>query len=100
MTAPESGRPTLVALRKRVAELASDEGEFSLVCGRTGERPVPIAGKRFDDRADAREAIRVAELYRLTLRQYDPQVPYHDLIARQATERPKRPRERATRTEG
>jgi hypothetical protein len=71
---------TLVGLRERVEALASVGGEYYLVCGRTGERPVPAAGLRFADRETARSAARAVERYRTALRRYDPQFPYHDVI--------------------
>jgi hypothetical protein len=73
---------TLVDLREHIEALASADGEYSVVCGRTGDRPVPISGLRFDERATARSAVRAAEQYRTALRRYDPQVPYYDLIVR------------------
>jgi hypothetical protein len=71
---------TLVDLREHVEALASADGEYYVVCGRTGDRPIPISGLRFDRRATARSAARAAEQYRTALRRYDPQVPYYDLI--------------------
>ena len=71
---------TLVDLREHMEALASAAGEYFVVCGRTGDRPVPISGLRFDERATARSAARAAEQYRTALRRYDPQVPYYDLI--------------------
>jgi hypothetical protein len=71
---------TLVGLRERVEALASVEGEYYLVCGRTGDRPVPAAGLRFADREAARNAAGAVERYRAALRRYDPQFPYHDVI--------------------
>ena len=71
---------TLVRIREHVEKLASDDGEYYVVCGRTGDRPVPAIGKRFDGRATARNAVRATEQYRTALRRYDPHVPYYDLI--------------------
>ncbi|ESP89977.1 DUF7551 domain-containing protein [Candidatus Halobonum tyrrellensis] len=71
---------TLTEIREHIESLASDDGSFYLVCGRTGERPVPAAGERFDGRATARAALRATEQYRTALRRYDPQLPYYDLI--------------------
>jgi hypothetical protein len=71
---------TLVEIREHVESLASEDGEYYVVCGRTGERPVPVAGKRFDGRAIARSAARATEQYRTALRRYDPHVPCYDLI--------------------
>jgi len=78
--------PTLVEIREHIETLASEDGEYYIVCGRTGDRPVPAAGKRFADRATARSAARATEQYRTALRRYDPQVPYYDLIVCQDTE--------------
>lgn len=75
----------LVELRERIKALASEDGEYAIVCGRTGERPVPAAGRRFDSRTRARRAARATEQYRATLRRYDPRLPYYDLIVCEAT---------------
>jgi hypothetical protein len=71
---------TLTDLRARIDALASDDGAYYLVCGRTGDRPVPAAGARFSDRESARTAARTVEQYRAHLRRYDPRYPYHDVI--------------------
>jgi hypothetical protein len=78
---------TLVEIRERIGALASDDGDYYVVCGRTGDRPVPAAGKRFEGRATARSAARATEQYRSALRRYDPQVPYYDLIVCRDAER-------------
>jgi hypothetical protein len=77
---------TLVDLRTHVEALASDEGTYYVVCGRTGDRPIPAAGKRFEGRATAESAARATEQYRTALRRYDPQLPYYDLIVCQETD--------------
>jgi hypothetical protein len=76
---------TLADLRGHVESLSSDDGAFFLVCARTGDRPVPAAGRRFDGRATARSAARAVERYRSTLRRYDPRVPHYDVIVCQDT---------------
>lgn len=76
---------TLREIRRHVDALASDGGEYYVACARTGDRPIPVAGRRFDDRALAEIAARTAREYRAALRRYDPQLPYHDLIVREAT---------------
>jgi len=98
VTVSRMTRATLAELRSRVEALASDDGEYYLVCGRTGERPVPVAELRFDDRVAAREAARAAKRYRNALRRYDPRVPRYDLIACQAPERPSVVDRRTNRT--
>lgn len=73
-------RTPLSDLREHVECLASETGEYAVVCARTGERPVPVADHRFDSRAVARDAARTAERYRARLRRYDPRVAVHDLV--------------------
>lgn len=75
---------TLREIRRRVDALAAADGAYYVVCGRTGERPVPVAGKRFADRPTAESALRAATQYRATLRDYDPRLPYYDLIVCEA----------------
>lgn len=77
---PDVVGATLVEIREHIETLASADGQYYVRCGRTGDRPVPALGKRFDDRAIAREAARAVEQYRSTLRQYDPRVPYYDVV--------------------
>ncbi|MFC7203302.1 hypothetical protein ACFQJC_07225 [Haloferax namakaokahaiae] len=71
---------TLIQIRTHIETLADEDGPYCLVCGRTGERPVPVAGLRFADRPTAQRAAGAAEQYRTALRRYDPQLPYYDLI--------------------
>jgi hypothetical protein len=71
---------TLTELRDRIESLASDAGNYYLVCARTGDRPVPAEHLYFDGRRTARTAARATEQYRETLRRYDPQMPYYDVI--------------------
>lgn len=71
---------TLCDIREYIEALASDDGEFYIVCGRYGDRPVPAGGLRFDSRATARAGARAVRRYRERLRGYDPKLPYYDLI--------------------
>jgi hypothetical protein len=71
---------TLTELRDRIESLSSDSGRYYLRCGRTGDRPVPAESLYFESRAAARTAGRATVQYRETLRRYDPQVPYYDVI--------------------
>ncbi len=74
---------TLVEIREHIEALASDDGDYYLACARTGERPVPAAGMRFDGRAAARNAAQATEHYRAALRRYDPRLPCYDVIVRE-----------------
>jgi len=74
---------TLREIRRSIERLASDNGEYDVVCARSGEQPVPVAGRRFATRPDAADAARATEQYRAALRRYDPQLPFYDPIVRQ-----------------
>jgi len=76
--------PTLLDIRDHIESLAAADGRYYVVCGRTGDRPVPAAGQRFPDRATARAAARATEQYRAALRRYDPQVRHHDPVVCEA----------------
>lgn len=71
-------RTTLSAIRGRIEELATADGEFVVVCGRTGQQPVPVDGLAFPDRNSAAEAAQTAMSYRALLSDYDPQAPIYD----------------------
>ncbi|MBV0923944.1 hypothetical protein KTS45_06980 [Halomicroarcula limicola] len=77
---------TLAELRDRIETLASSDGEYYLVCARTGDRPVPAAEARFDSRSTAQRAARATERYRRALRRYDPRLPHYDVVVCQAVE--------------
>ena len=53
--------PTLIDIREHIEGLAVKGGQYYVVCGRTGYRPVPAAGNRFQDRAPARVDARATE---------------------------------------
>lgn len=74
---------TLLEIGDHIESLASETGDYSLVCARYGDRPVPAAGLRFESRPVARAAARATEQYRDALRRYDPRLPYYDVIVRQ-----------------
>ncbi|WP_436926919.1 DUF7551 domain-containing protein [Halosimplex amylolyticum] len=82
---------TLTDIRERIEALASEDGTYYVVCGRTGERPVPAAGLWFDTRTVARAAVHATEQYRSALRRYDPRTPRYDLIVCEAGDSPARP---------
>jgi hypothetical protein len=71
---------TLGDIREHIESLASDDGRYYLRCGRFGDRPVPADDLTFQSRAAARAAARATEQYHATLRRYDPQMPFYDVI--------------------
>jgi len=84
---------TLTEIRQHIEALASADGDYYLVCGRTGDRPVPAETARFENRGTARAAARATEQYRAALRRYDPRLPYYDLIVCQDNGPLHRPRD-------
>lgn len=74
----------LCRLRERIEALASDRGEFYLICGRYGDRPVPAADCRFESRDAAQQAAALTEEYRTVLRGYDPEVPRYDIVVQRS----------------
>lgn len=72
--------PTLGDVRGHIEALASADGDYYLVCGRSGDRPVPAASLRFGSRPAARAAARATEQYRRALRRYDSRLPVYDVI--------------------
>ncbi|MFP8953882.1 hypothetical protein ACLI4Z_13080 [Natrialbaceae archaeon A-arb3/5] len=77
---------TLGDIRHHIESLASEDGSYYLVCGRTGDRPVPATELYFEHRPAARAAAHATEQYREVLRRYDPRVPYYDVIVCQRTD--------------
>lgn len=71
-------------IRADIESLASESGSYYLVCARTGERPAPAAGRRFDSWERARAGARAVEHYRAVLRRHDPRLPYRDIIVCEA----------------
>ncbi|SDM91358.1 hypothetical protein SAMN04487949_2827 [Halogranum gelatinilyticum] len=76
---------TLAAIREHVESLAAPDGRYVVHCSRTGERPVPVAGKRFASRTLAERAVAAATQYRAALRRYDPQLPHYALVVSHET---------------
>jgi hypothetical protein len=72
---------TLQKIRARIDTLATPDGRYRVVCGRTGTSPVPVVDKRFPDRETAEEAAETATAYRAVLRRWDPRAPWYDFIA-------------------
>lgn len=70
----------LADIREHLRAMAAEDGSYVLVCARTGVRPPPVADLAFADRRTASHAVLGAEEYRDRLREYDPRLPFHDLI--------------------
>ncbi|WP_276301137.1 DUF7552 domain-containing protein [Halorussus lipolyticus] len=68
---------SLEALRRQIAECATDDGDFYVACAETDERPAPLTGRRFPSEEAAEEAAQLARTYRSRLRETDPELPEH-----------------------
>ena len=80
---------TLRAMRGRIEALASQTGEYQVVCAHSGQRPVPVDGAWFPDQETARAAAATAAAYRDRLRTYDPRTPVHEFeVCRRTTRKP------------
>ncbi|RDZ46800.1 hypothetical protein C5B91_03800 [Haloferax sp. Atlit-10N] len=69
---------TLRDVRAEIRSLARPDGDYAIVCGRTGSEPGAATGRRFPDRRVAAEAAELTRDYRAALRRYDPNIPYDD----------------------
>ncbi|RDZ65189.1 hypothetical protein C5B90_02130 [Haloferax sp. Atlit-12N] len=69
---------TLRDIRAEIRSLARSDGDYAVVCGRTGSPPGAATGQRFPDRRVAGEAAELTRDYRAALRRYDPNIPYDD----------------------
>jgi hypothetical protein len=66
---------SLEALRRQIAECATDDGDFYVACAETDERPAPLTGRRFPSEDAAEDAAELAREYRDILRESDPELP-------------------------
>ncbi len=66
---------SLDAIRREIADLATEEGDFYVACADTDERPAPLSGRRFPTEEAASSAADLARSYRELLRESDPNLP-------------------------
>ncbi|MFC7128632.1 DUF7551 domain-containing protein [Haloferax chudinovii] len=81
---------TLRDIRAEIRALSRSDGDYAVVCGRTGAEPPAATGRRFPDRRAAGEAAELTRDYRATLRRYDPNIPYDDPLVYEVSEGPPR----------
>lgn len=76
--------------RKEIETMAVEggRGQFSVVCADTGECPMPITGKQFEDHDDASRAAELARGYRDALRQHDPDIPRYRFVVTEESDPP------------
>ena len=70
---------SLASIRRRIADLCDDDGDFYVACADTDDCPAPLTGRRFPSEEAAREAADLARTYRADLRESDPDLPEHRL---------------------
>lgn len=66
---------SLATLRDEIAEIATDDGDYYIACAETDECPAPVTDHRFSSEEAAKEAVDLAQTYRETLRESDPDLP-------------------------
>jgi|SRR6056297_1104361 len=66
---------SLDSIRRAIADLSDDDGEFYVACAETDDCPAPLTGRRFPTEAAASEAAALAREYRDRLRESDPDLP-------------------------
>jgi hypothetical protein len=82
---------TLRDIRAEIRALSCPDGDYEVMCGRTGIAPAAVSGFRFPDRHAAGEAAELASEYRSVLRRYDPGVPYYDPLVHEVSDQSVRP---------
>lgn len=66
---------SLAAIRKEIADLATDDGDYYVACADTDTCPVPLTGRLFPSEEAAEKAADLTETYRSLLRESDPDLP-------------------------
>src|SRR6056297_3097290 len=66
---------SLDSIRRAIADLSDDDGEFYVACAETDDCPAPLTGRRFPTEAAASEAAALCREYRDRLRESDPDLP-------------------------
>ncbi|WP_416839254.1 hypothetical protein [Haloferax sp. DFSO52] len=79
---------TLRDIRAAIQSLSCPDGDFEVVCGRSGIAPSAVAGLAFEDRHTAGEAAELAGSYRSALRRYDPTLPFDDPLVHEVSPTP------------
>ncbi|KAB1188873.1 MULTISPECIES: hypothetical protein [Haloferax] len=82
---------TLRDIRAEIRSLSCPDGDFEVVCGRSGTAPSAVSGLTFPNRHAAGEAAELATEYRSVLRRYDPSAPYMDPLVHEVSEKPMKP---------
>lgn len=72
---------SLEALHHQIEDLTDPDGDFAVVCSRSGKRPVPVRGQSFPTAAAAEEAVDLVVEYRELLREVDPYLENIPIVA-------------------
>jgi hypothetical protein len=76
---------SLDALRRRIADRATEDGDYYVACADTDAQPAPLTSHRFPSETAAEEAAELARAYRVTLRESDPELPERRLSVYEAS---------------
>jgi hypothetical protein len=74
----------LETLHRRIDALTDADGEYAVVCPRSGKRPVPVRTASFGSPTDAEAAADLVVEYRELLRQVDPHLECIPVVACEA----------------
>ena len=66
---------SLDAIRRRIADRATEDGDFYVACAEADAQPAPLSNYRFPTETAAEEAADFARAYREILRESDPALP-------------------------
>lgn len=76
---------SLDAIRRRIADRATENGDFYVACADTDAQPAPLTDRRFPSEIVAEEAADLARAYRATLRESDSELPERRLSVYEAS---------------
>ncbi|WP_411962974.1 hypothetical protein [Haloferax sp. YSMS24] len=76
---------TLRDIRAEIRSLSCPDGNYEVVCGRSGIAPSVVAGLTFPDRTTAGDAAELACTYHDALRRYDPSIPFDDPLVHEVS---------------
>ncbi|WP_135830444.1 DUF7552 domain-containing protein [Halorussus halobius] len=66
---------SLASIRREIADLCDDDGDFYVACADTDDCPAPLTGRRFPTEEAAESAADLARTYRDELRESDADLP-------------------------
>lgn len=72
---------SLEDLHRQIEDITAPDGDFAVVCPRSGKCPVPVRGQSFPSADAAEEAVDLVREYRTLLREVDPHLENIPIVA-------------------